>query len=168
MAMSNELLIMRHGESGWQQGEEDFSRTLTEWGRRETRHIGKRLMSGRLLPDRIISSPARRAVSTTEKVCEGMGQPGRRFESDERIYEAGIKQLLAVLADCPADCGRLLLVGHNPGLEHLLVRLVGEDVLLAQGVAMSPGTLVRLEMPDTWQPLSGDATLLSVMRPQSG
>lgn len=161
-----ELLIMRHGESGWAQGEEDFGRTLTEWGRRDTRRIGERLLSDGLLPERIVSSPAQRALSTTEQVCMGMAQPGRRFERDARIYEAGVKQLLAVLADCPADCGRLLLVGHNPGLERLLVQLVGGETVQTQRIGMSPGTLVRLALTGPWSQLSGDAKLLSVMRPR--
>jgi len=166
--MSNELLVMRHGESGWTQGEEDFTRTLTEWGRRDVRRVGEWLLSEQLLPERIVSSPAERALSTTAMVCEGMGQPGRHFQRDERIYEAGVKQLLAVLADCPPDCSRLLLVGHNPGLERLLVHLAGADAVLAQGGGMSPGSLARLDMSGSWQPLPGGAMLISMQRPQPG
>ena len=166
--MGNELLVMRHGESGWVQGEQDFTRTLTEWGRRDVRRIGEGLLAKRLVPECIVSSPAQRAVSTTEMVCEGMDQAARHFERDERIYEAGLKQLLAVLADCPAHCGRLLLVGHNPGLERLLVHLVGTDTEQAQRIGMSPGSLARLEMPGTWQQLSGGARLLALTSPRQG
>ena len=170
--MSNhalELLMMRHGESGWQRGEADFSRTLTEWGQRDVRRMGEWLLSAGLLPDRIVSSPAERALLTSAGVCAGLGQPGRRVEQDERIYEAGVKQLLAVLADCPPDCGRLLLVGHNPGLEHLLVHLAGADAVQAQGGGLSPGSLVRLEMPGDWldqsRPPADMALLLGITRP---
>ena len=173
--MNNELLIMRHGESDWEHGEEDFARTLTESGRRDVLRMGEWLLAQRLLPERIVSSPAQRALSTAAAVCEGMDQAGRSIAHDERIYEAGVAQLLAVLADCPADCGRLLLVGHNPGLERLLVRLAGADAAQAQGGGgMSPGALARLELPGTWQQAAdaagatGGATLLSITRPQRG
>ena len=170
--MSNklfELLILRHGESGWEHGEDDFARTLTDWGRRDVLRMGGWLLAQRLLPERIVSSPALRALSTAAAVCEGMGQAGRRIEHDERIYEAGVTQLLAVLADCPADCGRLLLVGHNPGLERLLVRLAGAEAVQAQGGGgMSPGALARLEMPGIGRQAAGTAKLLSITRPQRG
>ena len=166
--MSNELLIMRHGESDWHRGEDDFARTLTEWGQRDVRRVGEWLLAEGRLPERIISSPAQRALDTTSLVCVGMDQPGRRFEHDERIYEAKVSQLLAVLADCPSDCGRLLLVGHNPGLEGLLAYLAGADAVQAQGGGMSPGALARLELPGSWQPLAGEATLLSIRRPRQG
>ena len=166
--MSNELLIMRHGESGWHRGEDDFDRTLTEWGRREVRRVGEWLLSEGWLPERIVSSPAQRALGTTSLVCAGLDQSGRRFESDERIYEADVSQLLAVLADCPSDCGRLLLVGHNPGLEGLLAYLAGAEAVQAQGGGMSPGALARLALPSSWQPSPGEARLLSIRRPQPG
>jgi len=167
--MSRELLIMRHGESGWQRGEADFGRTLTEWGRRDVGRMGEWLLAQDLLPQRVVCSPALRTVMTADRVCTGMGQAGRSVQQDERIYEASLEQLLAVVADSPPACERLLLIGHNPGLGQLLLWLAGMDAVQAQaGAGMPPGALAVLRLPGEWQALSpGDARLVSIGLPST-
>jgi len=62
-----------------------------------------------------------------------------------------------------------LLVGHNPGIEELLVYLVGDDVSeLDDGKLLPTAALARLEMPDDWSDLTpGCAQLINITLPKT-
>lgn len=47
---------------------------------------------------------------------------------DRRLYAAGVPDLLAVVHQAPPEVGTLLLVGHNPGLEELVLDLAGDGL----------------------------------------
>lgn len=167
MIMTRELLLLRHGKSDWGTGVDDFHRPLKDRGKRAAQRIGAWLAQQEIVPDLIISSPAERALVTAQKACKAMGNSDEGLLQDERIYAAGLDELLRVLADCPQDAGRVMLTGHNPGLEELLVWLASNDVPLPDdGKLLPTATLARLEMPADWGALvAGCASLLSITRP---
>lgn len=167
--MTRELLILRHGKSDWSADTDDFHRPLKDRGKRGAQRIGVWLAQQDLRPDYIVSSSAERAMVTAEKTCKVMGLGTQQIHSDRAVYEAGLQNLLQVLAACPETAQRVLLVGHNPGLEQLLEYLVAEQVPdTADGKLLPTATLARLEMPADWQQLeSGCAVLKSIIRPAS-
>lgn len=167
--MTRELLLLRHGKSDWSVGVDDFYRPLKDRGKRAAQRIGVWLAQQKLVPDVIISSPAERALVTAEKACKAMGNGAQDIQQQERIYEAALGDLLKVLADCPADAGRVMLVGHNPGLEELLEWLVIDRVPVPEdGKLLPTATLARLQMPADWGTLiAGCAQLHSITRPGS-
>ena len=120
------LLVLRHGKSDWTTGLEDFHRPLVGRGRKGARKMGAWIRHLDLIPDAVLSSPAARARATTEAACKTLGIPLDNVIWDERLYEAPGTQVLSVLAEAPKKAKRLLLVGHNPGLEELIHLLVGE------------------------------------------
>ena len=73
--------------------------------------------------DLIVSSPAARAMATARIVAEAMGYPADAIGEDERIYEAGPAELLAVIRDIDPALATVLLFGHNPGLTQLVNEL---------------------------------------------
>ena len=165
--MRRELLILRHGKSDWGAGSDDFHRPLKDRGKRGAQRIGVWLAQQGLLPDYVVSSPAARAIVTAEKTCKVMGLGTQHIHTDKDVYEAGLQDLLQVLAGCPGEVNRVLLVGHNPGLEQLLEYLVAGQVPdTADGKLLPTATLARLAMPADWQQLkSGCAVLKSISRP---
>jgi phosphohistidine phosphatase len=165
--MTRELLILRHGKSDWSAGTDDFQRPLKGRGKRAAQRMGSWLQQQQMIPDHIISSPAARALMTARKLCKAMDQDSRNIHIDERLYEATDRNLRDVLATCPASARRVLLVGHNPGLEHLLLTLSGKaDTTGADGKLLPAATLARLAMPDDWHELlPGCARLESITRP---
>src|SRR3546814_4210994 len=73
--------------------------------------------------DQVTASPAARVKGTLESVETGYGAPlDPHF--DRRIYLASAETLLDVIHDTPDNADPLLLVGHNPGLEELVLLLV--------------------------------------------
>ena len=164
--MTRELLLLRHGKSDWDTGVDDYYRPLKDRGKRGAQRIGVWLAQQKMVPDLIVTSPAERALVTAQKACKAMGNGDQGIQRDKRIYAAAIDELLAVLADCPPDAGRVMLVGHNPGLEELLAWLARETVPLPEdGKLLPTATLARLQMPADWRALvAGCAQLESITR----
>lgn len=166
--MSRELLILRHGKSSWGSNVDDFDRPLKDRGKRGAQRVGVWLWQQDLRPDLIISSPAERALTTAHKCGKTMDLDIRHVTEDARIYEATADVLLTVLADVAGDVGRLMLVGHNPGLEQLLIFLCGNETAVTEdGKLLPTATLAHLSMPEDWQNLtSGCAVLKRILRPR--
>lgn len=167
--MTRELLLLRHGKSDWGVACDDFQRPLKDRGKRGAQRMGIWLQQQALMPDLVMTSPAERALVTAHKCGKAMGLDARRLRQDKRIYLADRDELLAVLADCPPEAQRVMLVGHNPGLEQLLQYLVAAPVEIPpDGKVMPTATLAQLQMPDDWRRLqAGQARLLQLVRAKS-
>ena len=166
--VKRELLILRHGKSDWDAGVADFQRPLKNRGKRAAQRMGVWLWQQDLRPDLVISSPAERAINTAHKCCKSMDVPISTIIKDERIYAASLHTLLAVLGEIPEASRRTLLVGHNPGLEELLMYLADDDGGYGVEDKLLPtATLAHLEMPARWSDLApGCARLNVVQRPR--
>jgi phosphohistidine phosphatase len=166
--MKRELLILRHGKSDWSVGVEDFQRPLNGRGKRDARRMGGWMLQQDLVPDHIVSSPAERALLTARKVCKAMGMGSGAIRRDRRVYAAGVDELLGALGDCPEAAHRVMLVGHNPGLEELLGYLAGGGVPEPDdGKLLPTATLARLITSADWRDLgAGCARLEAVVRPR--
>ena len=167
--MGRKLLLLRHGKSDWKTDKNDFDRPLQDRGKRGAQRIGVWLATNAMIPDYVISSPAERALVTAEKCCKAMGQGSDNILQQQKIYLADVDDLLEVLRQIPAEASRVMLVGHNPGLEELLLSLTGGDVELAEdGKLLPTATLAILEIEENWSDLKqGSARLLKVIRPRA-
>jgi phosphohistidine phosphatase len=162
--MSRELLIVRHGKSDWSVEASDFDRPLKKRGKKAATHLGKWLHEQHIRPDVIITSPANRAIATARLVSEAMRVD--HIVEDVRIYEASLNDLLSVLTDAPEEKNQIMLIGHNPGLESLLLYLVNKNISVpADGKLLPTASLAHLTMPEDWQKLpSGCAQLIDITR----
>ena len=118
------LILLRHAKSGWDDhGARDFDRRLNPKGERAARTMGQHMRSTGLSWDHAIASPAARVVETLEQVAAGYG---RKVAPDweRRAYLASATMLLDLIHGAPAAASGLLLCGHNPGLEDLILLLV--------------------------------------------
>jgi phosphohistidine phosphatase len=164
-----ELLILRHAKSDWGSGATaDFDRALALRGRKDAKAVGRWLRHQARMPGRILASPARRAQQTALRLCRAARIPETAIVWTPAIYEASLGTLLHLLAADAGDHPRVMLVGHNPGLEELLVHLAGETVVRPpDGKLLPTAALAWLEMPEDWHNLSrGSGTLRSVTRPR--
>ena len=170
LPMSRELLILRHAKSAWDTGAaSDFDRPLEKRGQKAAKKVGRFLTEQGLIPDYIVSSPAERATQTVIAVCAEMGISVDQINWDSRIYHAGAGTLLDVLNECPADAERVLITGHNPGLEYLLQNLCNHEIPMPDDYKLMPTAAVaRLEILSEWKDLEGRlARLLSLTRARS-
>lgn len=167
--MARELLLLRHGKSPGNTGNDDFHRPLTDRGKRGAQRMGVYLATNKMIPDHVISSPAQRAQVTAEKCLKAMGQGAGGIVQDHRVYLAGIDALLDVVRQLPAEAARVMVVGHNPGLEELLLYLTGGEIHAAEdGKLLPTATLAILHSDHGWQDQhQGSARLTGLIRPRT-
>lgn len=122
------LNLLRHAKSSWDDPvERDFDRPLNGRGHRAARCMGEWLKEEGLAFDAVIASPALRIRQTIEGVEAGLG---RKLSPafDKRIYMASAASLFDIVRETADSVESLLLIGHNPGLEDLLLLATEEDV----------------------------------------
>jgi phosphohistidine phosphatase len=167
--MPRELFLLRHAKSAWPEGVADYNRPLKKRGKKAALLMGEWLLSQDLSPDSIVSSPAERARETAEKLCKGLQTKKHGLlYFDDRIYEASVESLKSVLADCPSFKQRVLIVGHNPGLDNLLIDLVAESLIPDDDdKILGTANLARISLPDNWNQLdTGCGQLISITKPK--
>jgi phosphohistidine phosphatase len=120
------LLVLRHAKAERDSATgRDFDRPLAERGWQDARAVGRAMRERGLRPDAIIASPAKRVVETLAAVAEGYGPLEAGY--DRRVYNAAPDTLLDVVRDADEGAQTLLLIGHNPGLQLLLLDLTRAD-----------------------------------------
>lgn len=120
----------------------DFDRPLTKRGEADAKLVGGHLRMQHISPDVTISSPAMRARETTKIFLKGSKRKHKPVY-DDRIYDAGVHQLLRVVYEIDNAASTALLVGHNPGFEALLSSLTG------QVRSLPTASLACIEFPTT-------------------
>lgn len=157
------LLILRHGKSSWDDPHlADHDRSLKKRGKRDAPRMGRLLKEEGLVPDLIIASTAERAGRTADMAAEHSGYSGV-IQRTGTLYHGSLRDFIAVLNDVNDDCGSVMVVGHNPGLEELLAALTGARERLPTAA------LARVMLPiGSWSELTLDArgTLANLWRPK--
>jgi phosphohistidine phosphatase len=117
------LVIIRHAKSDWQDTTiDDFDRPLNDRGLKDAPFIGKFLKEKDLEPDLIISSPAKRAITTAEFIAKEVGYE-KAITPNQYIYEAYVNTLQEIVSFIYDEYDTVFLVGHNPGVSALAYML---------------------------------------------
>ncbi|HYW14911.1 MAG TPA: histidine phosphatase family protein [Allosphingosinicella sp.] len=163
------LTLLRHAKSGWDDKvSRDFDRPLNPRGRKAARTVGLEMKAQGLAFDLVLASPARRVIETLEEVAAAYGPLRPRF--DERLYLASLATLLEIVRES-ADAERLLLVGHNPGLEELSLHLSrpgADDFRSEVEIKYPTGTVAVIELPvERWTDVQeGKGRIARFIRPR--
>ena len=128
-AVMRTLLVLRHGKAAQEEAGSDRDRPLTQRGKRSAEAVGHLLRDDELVPERIISSSAERARDTARRVAAAAKFAGVIDELDE-LYLAEPEAYIKALRRLGGEAERVLVVGHNPGLEALALILTGEPLSL--------------------------------------
>jgi phosphohistidine phosphatase len=103
-----------------------------------------------LIPDLILSSPARRARKTAQAVSEYSSHAGE-IEIVPDFYPGDPYTFIDTLMSIPDEYQSVMIVAHNPGLEELLYALSGESA------RMPTSSLAQVELPlDSWRDLDDE------------
>jgi phosphohistidine phosphatase len=116
-------------------------------------------------------STARRAQETWDLVRE-MLDIDVAWCSSDRIYDASAETLLEAVRDTDADARKLLLVGHNPGLQELALRLIGaaeplELIRLQRKLPTAGLVAIKFKLRDSWNVQVGSGKLERFVTPSS-
>lgn len=165
------LILLRHAKSSWSDpAASDFDRPLNKRGHRAARTIGRELRSRGIGFDSVVASPAARVVETLTDLSEGYGSPIEP-DYDRRIYLASASALLEIVRQADDSAERLLIVGHNPGLETLAMLLTREDGNGLRGelaVKYPTATVAEIALPvEHWREVAeGGGHLNRFIRPR--
>ena len=106
------LYIARHAKSSWKDMTlSDFERPLNARGKRDAPFMADLLKGKSIIPDLILSSPAKRAKKTAKQYHETLGG---ELRFDEGIYEASLMTLLHLVQEAFRKVDCVMIVGHNP------------------------------------------------------
>ena len=122
------LTLVRHAKSSWDYSElSDFERPLNDRGRRDAPAMARRLLKVPPRPDRLVSSPATRALTTARMFADEFGIKTEDVAIDAKIYDASVDTLLNVVRRLDDGARHVLLFGHNPGISELAHLLASCD-----------------------------------------
>ncbi len=122
------LTLLRHAKSGWDEPvARDFDRPLNARGRRAAETVGAYAGREKLDTDFILASPAVRVTETLDHFVPPAGLDAIEPHWDRRIYLASSVTLIDCLHDVPDSADHVLMSGHNPGMEDLILELVPDD-----------------------------------------
>ena len=166
------LTLFRHAKSGWDSPvARDFDRPLNARGVQGAKLMGVHAKQAGMEFDDIISSPAVRCLETLVGVWEGYGEI-LHTNWERRIYLATGVTLLDVVHDLPDDVSRVMMCGHNPGLEDLAMMLVpdtkGDELREALEEKYPTASIADVSIDvASWSDVkAGNATLTRFSRPR--
>lgn len=164
------LTLLRHAKSGWDDAvQRDFDRPLNQKGLRAARTMGDYCRREGLGWDHVISSPAVRCIDTLDGFWGGYGKTLKPVW-ERRVYLASCVTLLEVVNEAPAEADDVLLVGHNPGLEDLVLMLVPDEGDRLRDMLESKyptGSIAVMEFDGAWPDLAArTAKLTRFVRPR--
>ncbi len=159
------LIVLRHAKA--ERGTTtDHERPLTSRGRKDALAAGRWLEENRLQPDLTVCSTATRAKETWALAAMELGD-GITTTFERAVYDADLDDLLQVLRDTPNEVHTLLLVGHNPSLQDLVLALSGEgpdnNIYVAR-TDFGTAAVAVIELHGKWSVLSeGSGVLASIV-----
>jgi phosphohistidine phosphatase len=165
------LFVLRHAKSSWDDpGLDDRERPLAPRGRRAAKLLAEHLRGSGIRPVQVLCSPARRTLETLEGV-----DPGGEALVEPELYSATASEIIKRLARVPEEVDSVMVIGHNPALQTLVLRLAGGNGSVSDGSDLAhvqrkfpTGALATLTFQCGWSELSpGSAQLVAYVRPKS-
>lgn len=147
------VYLCRHAKSSWADpGQDDFDRPLNERGLRDAPAMARHFKARNEPVDLIISSPAKRALTTARAFGTELGMTGDAFREDPSLYHASTSTIHRVLGALPDAIEHVVLFGHNPGFSEAVETLSSEPI----GNMPTCG-MVRIDFPvDSWSLVARD------------
>jgi phosphohistidine phosphatase len=148
---NQQLWLLRHGEAVPHDSKPDFDRELTARGERQSAAAGEALARLGVEFAACYTSPLVRAAATAALACERLNVTPEPHDPLGKEFDAATLRDLLAAHD---DGDRVLVVGHNPALEQLVLDLTGARVDFKKGgvAALKVG--------------SGRGELLALLRPR--
>ena len=103
----------------------DVDRPLTTEGLADCERLRDYLRLADAEPDCILCSPATRTRETLAAIEPALGQQ-KEPKLERHLYGGSPKQLLAQLRRLPESASSAMLIGHNPAVQALALRLAGK------------------------------------------
>ena len=143
-----QLILLRHAKSDWYSGAlSDHDRPLNGRGMRDAPRVGRWISASAYKPEVVLCSTSLRTRQTLDGVADGAG-----WDLDDmdirylrELYHAGPREILQAAAEAFQDGYRVMVIGHNPGMEDVLLELCDHAVSWHNGKLMTTASLAVVE-----------------------
>lgn len=118
-----DLFILRHAKSSWDDELfDDYERSLNQRGEKTAQLMGRYFVSERIKPEMVYCSDAKRCKATLKHLLsQGFSPQDHLYLS--KLYLASYDELMSIIKNTPGTVRSLMIIGHNPGLETLVLNL---------------------------------------------
>ncbi len=168
MTTTKRLHLLRHAKSSRDDPElHDHDRPLAPRGRRAAARIRAYLRENEIAPDLVLCSSATRARQTLDGIASALPDDvDVRVEPE--LYRASEHDLLARLQRVSEDVESVIVIGHNPAIERLVLELAHRGPALGRVRQKFPtAALASLAVPTGWSALRpGEAELVEFVAPR--
>jgi phosphohistidine phosphatase len=114
------IIMVRHAKSSWKDlSLDDFDRPLNKRGKKNAPFMGKKLKERQIMPDLVLSSPAKRARKTAVAITKAIGYPKKKIVFDDNMYHANVWYLFEIIRNMDDKHETIMLFGHNPDFNDL-------------------------------------------------
>ncbi|GAC1370650.1 MAG: histidine phosphatase family protein [Actinomycetota bacterium] len=161
------LYLLRHAKSSWDDpAVADRDRPLAPRGRSAAQAIARHIAAAGIRPNLVLCSPAQRTRQTLKIIAAALG-PQAKALIEEELYGADATTMAQRLRSLPSDLDAAMVIGHNPGIQALAIRLAGPQGSQRLVGKFPTGALVTLEIPGDWGQLGAmPAPLLGFLVPR--
>lgn len=119
-----QLLIIRHAKSSWANaGQDDFDRPLNDRGMRDAPVMAQRLLDREVKIDLLLSSAAKRALSTARYFAAAYHFGNERLVSTRKLYHAYPDTFYEVIGEIDDSVRTVAVFAHNPGITYFANQL---------------------------------------------
>lgn len=156
MAEKRMLHIIRHAKSTWEyEGVSDIDRPLKLRGIRDAYEMARRVKINRLIPEKIICSPANRAMHTASIFVRVFEKQYNIVDIDTRLYTQGYKKIIDLIGEQDDTVKHLMIFGHNPDFSDLAGHFAKESY-----IDMPTCGIVSLAFEtDSWSEISNEKVI---------
>jgi phosphohistidine phosphatase len=158
------LYLLRHAKSAWKDPTlDDHDRPLAPRGHRAARAMAQHFRSLGADPELVLCSTAVRTRETLDLVMPGFSKPPI-VAMERGLYLATSASILARLREIENRIERVLVIGHNPGLHELALKLAQHGPAKARAALQRKyptAALATYEVDGDWVGLGTKRTRLA-------
>lgn len=164
------LSLFRHAKSAWDNAAlDDFERPLAPRGEQAAPRMGQYMAEHGLEPELVLCSTAVRARQTLElAAAEWASTPEVRYE--DGLYHASPADIMSLVNKLPQSCMHAIVIGHNPGIHLLAVKLCEDgdpEALRNLGAKFPTAALARIAFDGSWSDIQlGAGRLVGLIMPR--
>ncbi|GAB4248817.1 MAG: histidine phosphatase family protein [Ekhidna sp.] len=162
--MNRKLYLIRHSYAEPPGSKDDFDRKLTHEGQTVVRALGRELLNQSFKANKIYCSSAVRTRETATNLLEELGMNGHVVDYLDVIYNASVRELLAVVNEAEKAYKEIAIIGHNPAITYFGEYLTGEGI-----GNMEPSSIVTIRfIKQDWSAVSqGTGEFVSYYHPST-
>jgi phosphohistidine phosphatase len=153
------IILVRHGKSSWEHNVSDAERPLKSRGESDAKLVASQYIEGNSLPERIFSSPAKRALQTCNIFVKLFKLSENYIAIEEELYDFGGENVLSFIKKLPDNINEIMLFGHNHAFTSI-TNLYGDRFI----TNLPTSGLVKLNFDiNKWQDLKKGTTELVII-----